>query len=289
MPLPADPAAQIDRAQRLADLVNGFPERVPGALPALQELLDGAASGQVRAAAVRAVGYTGTDAGVRLLLGRGLEDDAVEVRRELATALGMVDPGSELAGQAADLLRGLSADVDDEVRGCACQSLAYTEDSSPHTVAALRARLDDADDDARCEALVALAKLGDRETLPVLQRRLETADPFEIFRLELQAAAQFADPALLPGLRRIETAWRAEETGADGADSADSAGEARDVDGRPDGAGDSGADDARDLDGADGADSGDPDDDAELWADLARAIAASSGGPGAAAGPTRAT
>lgn len=265
MPLPADSAAQIDRAQRLADLVNGFPERVPGALPALRELLDGAADGRVRAAAVRAVGYTATDAGVRLLLGRGLEDDEVEVRRELATALGMVDPDGELAGRVAELLRALSADVDDDVRACACQSLAYTEDSSPHTLAALRARLDDADDDTRCEALVALAKLGDREALPLLQRRLETADPFEIFRLELQAAEQFADPALLPGLRRIETAWRAEETGG-------AAGT-----GAADGADGAGADNDGDTDDGDVAD-----DEAELWADLDRAIAASSGRPGAA-------
>lgn len=273
MPLPADPAAQIDRAERLSTLVDGFPERVPGALPALRELLDEAANAEVRAAAVRAVGDTWTDDGIQLLLGRGLEDDDVRVRRELATALGSVDPEGELVGQVAEVLRALSADIDDDVRDRACASLAASQDASPETVAAFRGRLDDAHDDTRCGALLGLAQLGDRAALPLLRDRLETADPFEIFRLELQAAEKYADPSLLPGLRRIETAWRAEET-----DNTRAAGDGAPEDGAPDNA----ADDAKAAD--------DDAADADMWADLNRAIAASTNGRAAGdAGPSRET
>ncbi|NNG34501.1 HEAT repeat domain-containing protein [Nakamurella aerolata] len=279
MPLPADPAAQIDRAERLSTLVDGFPERVPGALPALRELLDEAANAEVRAAAVRAVGDTWTDDGIQLLLGRGLEDDDVRVRRELATALGSVDPEGELVGQVAEVLRALSADIDDDVRDRACASLAASQDASPETVAAFRGRLDDAHDDTRCGALLGLAQLGDRAALPLLRDRLETADPFEIFRLELQAAEKYADPSLLPGLRRIETAWRAEETDNTGTAGAGETGSVSD-DGVPD----------ETADDAEAADDNAADADADMWADLNRAIAASANGRAAGdAGPSRVT
>src|SRR6478735_142859 len=99
MLLPSDSAAQVTRARRLGELIDGFPERVGGALPALRELLDGAADDEVLAAAIDAIGLAaGDDAAATLLLGRGLEEHrSSDVRLALARALATVAAGGDVA------------------------------------------------------------------------------------------------------------------------------------------------------------------------------------------------
>ncbi len=64
--------------------------------------------------------------------------------------------------------------------------------------------------DTRSEALLALAKLGDPASLTATLERLG-ADPDAVAVLELQAAAELADPALLPALEHLAQVWAGDE------------------------------------------------------------------------------
>ncbi|MDQ2849986.1 MAG: hypothetical protein M3Y49_04480 [Actinomycetota bacterium] len=76
---------------------------------------------------------------------------------------------------------------------------------------ALVARLDDADDDTRCEALLALAQAGDHRAATDLQRRLTFVDDEMICLLEIRAAAELADPQLHPLLLRLRDEWAGDD------------------------------------------------------------------------------
>jgi hypothetical protein len=212
MLLPTDPAAQLIRAQRLAELIDGFPERIPGALPALREMLDGAVDDEVLAATVHATGLAiGDDAALGLLLDRQLETHrSGAVRSALVRALATVDGGGALAERAAAVLARTSADADAEVRGWSCFALGRIGADGPAVREALLARIGDENPDAHCEAVAALARLDDRRVVDFLRRHFEDDDPFEVYQLELTAAATLADPSLLPGLLRIDAAWQAD-------------------------------------------------------------------------------
>ena len=207
-----DKTEQLTRAHRLGELIDGFPERVPGALPALQEMLDNAADDEVLAAAIDATGLaSGHQGALALLIGRGLDGHASnQVRSAFARALATVPPDGELAEPATAALCRLSADSEDEIRDWSCYALGQLGVDGPAVREALVARIADESPAARSEALVALARLGDVRVVPVLRRRFETDDPFDIEFLELTAAAAIADPALLAGLLRIDAAWQDE-------------------------------------------------------------------------------
>jgi HEAT repeat protein len=209
-------AEQVTRAQRLGELIDGFPERVPGALPALREMLDSALDDDVLAASIDATGLAWhDDDALGLLIDRGWDQHpSSQVRLALAKALAAVDPDGAHADRAIQVLITLTADPEFEIRDAACAAVAELGIDGPGIRAALVARLSDDSPDARCASLAALARLGDPGVVPVLQARFEQADPFDIYLLELSAAAEIGDPALLPGLLRIDTAWQAESGGA---------------------------------------------------------------------------
>ena len=265
--LSSDRTEQLSRAHRLGELIDGFPERLPGALPALQELLEGAADDEVLAAAIDATGLAADhDEVLGLLVGLDLEHhDNSRVRAALVQALAGASSDSALADAVAETLALLTADSDGEIRDWACFGLGRLGSDSPAIREALVARLADDHTDARCEALAALARFGDRRVVPVLQRHFEEDDPFDVFKLELTAAAAIADPSLLAGLLRVDAAWQDDRP--DAAPAADAA-TSEEADGAP--IGGVVADAAEEH----AAHDVDDDDEADLFAELDRAIAA---------------
>ena len=110
-----------------------------------------------------------------------------------------------------------STDEADEVRDWATFELGSqlgdaedpTRDDIPGVVEALLARLDDAHDDTRCEAIVGLARRRDRRVLPALLRGIaEGAGP-----LELEAAAALGAPELCEPLRAMLARGDEEDVG----------------------------------------------------------------------------
>lgn len=103
---------------------------------------------------------------------------------------------------AVDALIELSVDADEEVRDWATFGIASQIDlDTPEIRAALFARLEDANPDAQAEALVGLARRKDPRALPIIAEHLQSSD---LQLLDLDAAARFADPSLLPLLEQIE-------------------------------------------------------------------------------------
>ncbi len=103
---------------------------------------------------------------------------------------------------AIDGLIALSADCDDQVRDWSTWGLGQliTIDT-PAIRAALHARLDDACDAVRCEAIAGLANRGDRSVLPVLNRELRTGVGLPL----LHAAISLATPELCEALAEAAT------------------------------------------------------------------------------------
>jgi HEAT repeat protein len=98
-------------------------------------------------------------------------------------------------------LIGLSSDVDCDVRNWATFGLGtQIECDSPAIREALAARLDDADQEIRGEALVGLARRRDSRTRAALLHEWERS---KIGILSLEAAELLADPALEPALREL--------------------------------------------------------------------------------------
>ncbi|WP_111765642.1 HEAT repeat domain-containing protein [Nakamurella deserti] len=136
---------------------------------------------------------------------RYADDPYPPVRLALARNLVLMEdpPGDRCVAT----LIGLSADADAEVRDAAVFSLATLNDrDSPAIRAALAARLNDDAGDIRHEATVGLARRGDGRVLRPLLDRLG-GDPDDVFRLDLEAAAELAHPALMPVLVRLCEHW----------------------------------------------------------------------------------
>ncbi|MGI8882000.1 MAG: HEAT repeat domain-containing protein [Jatrophihabitans sp.] len=165
----------------------------------LAELIDCLGSAQDPTAADELIRYAGhASADVRAAAARALP----------FAFLDSAEPSAEAIGALVEL----SADPSPRVRDWACFGLGLQGPDGPAIRAALAARLADPDDDARCEALLALAELGDARALAATVERLG-ADPDDVWLLELRAAAALTDPALYPALRRLVD-------GGDGADDA---------------------------------------------------------------------
>ena len=93
----------------------------------------------------------------------------------MAQALGADDDAA-----AVDLLVVLMADPDDAVRSWATFAVASKDGDTTAIRDALAARLDDADADARGEAMIGLARRGDPRCAAAIARELATADPMPL-------------------------------------------------------------------------------------------------------------
>jgi HEAT repeat protein len=123
-----------------------------------------------------------------------------DVRHSVAVALLAVSEP-----RAIRTLIGLSSDSASHVRDWATFGLgAQIEDDSPEIRDALLARAEDADPDTRAEAFAGLAKRHDPRVLVHLQSALRQPS---VGTLDVEAALDLADPALLPALEALVSWW----------------------------------------------------------------------------------
>lgn len=202
-------AELISLANELGDALNGSSVKdVPGALPQLAEILGDENDAEVIAAAVDALGQAWDSHAAQIVLDHVAVDypDA-EVRLAVAQSLPCgVDTDGPIRDAVIEALITLTSDEETDVRDWACFGLGRTNAATPAAKDALAVRLDDADEDARCEELLALAQTGDPRAATDLQRRLTVTDEI-IYLLEINAAAELADPELHPLLLRLGNDW----------------------------------------------------------------------------------
>jgi len=208
----ATPSELVALARELGASVEGKPENVPDALPRLSEILASETESQVVAATVNALGQACDQQAAELILNLVRVDHPnADVRLAIAMAVpNGVEGDSPCRDAVIEALITLSRDDSSDVRDWACFGLGQKEASSPAAKDALAARIADSDDDTRCEALLALAKTGDPRVLPALQQRF-SGDFDDLYRLEVDAAAELADPELYPFLVRVSQAWAGDD------------------------------------------------------------------------------
>jgi HEAT repeat protein len=126
--------------------------------------------------------------------------DDPDVRHAVVWAL----TGHEDA-QAIGFLIELTEDPEAHVRDWATFALgSQVETDTPTLRGALIERLDDEDDDTRCEALLGLARRGDRRVLMTLRKELESDS---VGSLAIEAAALIGDPQLHKALIALQDWW----------------------------------------------------------------------------------
>jgi len=114
---------------------------------------------------------------------------------EVRHAVVLVMSGQENE-QAIAVLIELTSDPETRVRDWATFALGTLVDlDTPEVREALAERLNDDDDDTRAEAVVGLAKRGDRRILTILQEDLARES---VGSLSVEAAALMGDPQLYP-------------------------------------------------------------------------------------------
>lgn len=107
--------------------------------------------------------------------------------------------------QALDALAELTRDPDAHVRDWATFALGtQVEADTPGLREALVERLADPDDDTRAEAIVGLARRGDRRVLPALREELGSDS---VGTLAVEAAALIGEPDLYPLLVALRDWW----------------------------------------------------------------------------------
>jgi HEAT repeat protein len=107
------------------------------------------------------------------------------------------------------VLIGLTSDPEAHNRDWACFALGtQVEVDTPELRDALAERLADDDDDARCEAMVGLARRGDLRVVPHLLKALASES---VWALEVESAALIADPRLHPELVALRGWWDVDE------------------------------------------------------------------------------
>lgn len=200
-------------AYELGESVNGRPENVGAALPQLESILAQSDEVEVVVETVIALGHAWDRRAVEMILDRvAVDHPDAAVRLEVARALsGGFDRYDACWTRAEEALIALSGDSEAEVRDWACFGLGQVGASSAAARDALALRLTDPDHDTRCEALRALAVTGDDRALRAVGERLAVDDSDDIYRLELEAAAERADPTLYPTLIRLQDDWRADD------------------------------------------------------------------------------
>jgi HEAT repeat protein len=115
--------------------------------------------------------------------------------------------------RAVNWLIELSRDEDAHVRDWATFALAQQIDlDTPAIREALAARLQDADYDTRCEAIVGLAKRGDHRVIPVISQELASDC---VGSLVVEAAAMIPDPQFHPQLIALREWWDVSQTHLD--------------------------------------------------------------------------
>jgi HEAT repeat protein len=159
------------------------------------------------ASIVAALGHVG-DAGALGRIFPLADHSSAEVRLAVAFAVATISPQPLMTEARIALLR-LSRDPDPEVRDWATFGLGTLSDADgPDIRAALLARAEDANRDARAEALFGLAVRRDPRAVPHLIRALQS--PY-VGGLEVDAAAASADPRLLPALWALRLAGAADQ------------------------------------------------------------------------------
>jgi HEAT repeat protein len=191
----------------LGRLVGIEPKTGPAVVQALLAAIAVEQDPAPLASIVAALGHVGDAA----TLGRIFplaEHPSPEVRLAVAFAVATISP-QPLSTEARIALLRLSRDADPEVRDWATFGLGTLSDADgPDIRAALLARAEDANRDARAEALFGLAVRRDMRAVPHLIRALQS--PF-VGGLEVDAAAAYGDPRLLPALWALKQAGAADQ------------------------------------------------------------------------------
>jgi HEAT repeat protein len=165
---------RIALADRLGQFCNGHPEHVPAALPQLLDVLESEDEPVVLAAVASALGAMWDPRCLPPLL--KLVDHADRsVRLSVTQAL----PGALCNNETPEGLAALvvlTRDDDPTIRDWATFALAQSDSDSEEIRAALWASVDRDDGDVCGEALVGLARRGDRAVITPILRHLAT-DP----------------------------------------------------------------------------------------------------------------
>ena len=204
----------ISLARELGAQLEGEPDRKSSeALARLEGILTSEPDSQVVAETVTALGRAWDPQAAQLILDYVRVDhpDTV-VRLAVAQCLSHgIEEDTPCRDTVVEALIALASDENSDVRNWACFGLGQVDATSPEVKDALAARLTDPDDDTRCEALLALAKTGDARARTALRERLVFDPDDVVFRLELLAAAELADPNLHPLLLGLGEEWAGDD------------------------------------------------------------------------------
>jgi HEAT repeat protein len=193
-------------ADVLGRLVGADRDAAPAISRTLQDTLAAETDPRARASMVAALGHVGSPEPLGQLL--AFTDDADPgVRLAVAFAVATISP-QPLSPEARKALIRLSGDEDPEVRDWATFGLGtLSADDGPEVRAALLARTADPSPATRAEALFGLAVRRDPRAVPHLIHALQSP---VVGGLELEAAAEAADPRLLPALWALQRAGLAD-------------------------------------------------------------------------------
>jgi len=177
------------------------------ALGALLAALEGERVPEPLASIVAALGHVAEPSALVRIYPLATHPDAA-VRLAVAFSVATVSP-QPVSAEARTALIRLSGDDDCEVRDWATFGLGnLVAEDGPDVRAALLARADDSNPEARAEALFGLAVRRDPRAVPHLIRALQSP---AVGGLEVDAAAAAADPRLLPALWALQRAGVADE------------------------------------------------------------------------------
>ena len=195
-------------ADLLGRLVASDPATAPMVEAALLPALQKECEPHPMASMVAALGYVGDAGTIAQIVPLARHRDP-GVRLAVAFAVATVSP-RPLSDEGRRGLIRLSRDEEPEVRDWATFGLGtLSNEDGPEVMAALLARADDTHRAARAEALFGLAVRRDPRAVPHLIRALESAF---VQGLELDAAAEAADPRLLPALWALQGTGLADES-----------------------------------------------------------------------------
>lgn len=174
-----------------------------GAVQILLAMLEREEDPKVLSAIVMALGHRDDPRAIARLVRLKNHPD-VQVRK--GVAFGLIGYADE---RAIATLIELSRDTNNDVRQCAANGLGADLDSdNPAISAALFARLDDADEVVRGEALVGLARRHDERVLATIISDLKSG---AWDTATLDAAMELGDPRLYPALLQVHAEWDADE------------------------------------------------------------------------------
>jgi len=200
----ADERSRTLGADILGRLAGAEPSTHAAVAAALGEALPAERSDSTVASILAALGHLGDPAGLALVLPFAGHECA-EVRLAVAFAIATIGP-ELVAPEARAVLIRLSRDDECEVRDWATFGLGtLCAADGPDVRAALLARAEDSSRQTRAEALFGLAVRRDPRAVPHLIRALRSPT---VDVLEVEAAAESADPRLLPAL------WALQNSGA---------------------------------------------------------------------------